>query len=109
VDREDSPQDTSPDEGYVLELTVSSDDAADPDAKQDDLQWYEPSVWSRLAVSRPLVILLVIAFLALVIGPSLIWAFHRDPEPPKPKPTPVRGYPALHERTLPQHAQPRQS
>ena len=67
-------------------------DVLETDAELESDEAYGPGLFSRLAENRAVVILLVIAFLALVIGPSLYYVLHREPEQPKPRPN--RVYPA---------------
>jgi hypothetical protein len=87
VDSDEYPQ-IAPDNEGVLDATLNQESPDDPSALQGDYQWYEPGLFSRLAANKPLIILLVIAFLLLVIGPSLFYVFN----PPRPKPPiPVRG------------------
>lgn len=45
-----------------------------------------PSLFARLARSRTLVIVVILAFLLLILGPSLYWIFHR-PDLRRPAPT----------------------
>ncbi len=54
----------------------------------DDYEWYRPGLFARLAASKTLIIVLIIAFVLLVVGPSLFYIFN----PPKPRPPlPVHG------------------
>ncbi len=76
-------------DGYAVEPPVGVDPFAFPAAEQsDDYQWYKPSLIARLSHNRGLLILLIIAFLLLVIGPSVFYILN----PPRPRPPlPVRG------------------
>ncbi len=60
----------------------------------DDYQWYRPGLFARLTQNRALLILLIVAFLVLVIGPSLFYILN-PPRPRPPLPVRGRGIPAL--------------
>jgi hypothetical protein len=88
----DEYQQTAPESEFVAELPL------DPESFEElpsaaDYQWYRPSVWTRLATNKPLIILLIIAFLVLVIGPSLFYVLN-PPRPRPPRPVPGQGFPA---------------
>ena len=57
---------------------------------------YEPGFFARVTMNRPLVILLVIAFLLLVLAPWLFYALN-PPHPRPSRPVPRRVYPTLNE------------
>jgi hypothetical protein len=94
VDSNEYPQ-TTPDDELVLELTHNPEpldpEPLDPEPRggtAQDYQWYEPGLFARLTQNRALIVLLIIAFLVLVIGPSLFYILN----PPRPRPPiPVRG------------------
>lgn len=79
---------------FVLELTYNPPEPEDPGP--EEFQWYEPSFFRKLASNRPLVILLIVAFLVLVVGPSLFYLFN-PPRPRPPRPVRGQGIPALSE------------
>jgi hypothetical protein len=90
VDSNEYPQST-PDDELVLEVTMDPEPYV---GAAQDYQWYEPGLFARLTQNRALIVLLIIAFLVLVIGPSLFYILN----PPRPRPPlPIRGqgFPAL--------------
>jgi hypothetical protein len=89
VDSNDYRQTTS-DQELVPEGTLDREplDREPQVATAQDYQWYEPGLFARLTQNRALILLLIIAFLVLVIGPSLFYILN----PPRPRPPlPVRG------------------
>jgi len=88
----------TPDEQLVLE------DAFNPEwLRDDDLdplledEPYEPGFFARLTARRPLVILLVIAFLLLILAPSLYYLLN-PPHPRPPRQVPGRVITVLNEK-----------
>ena len=71
------------------------DPAVDPGEEDDDA--YEPSFFARLTANRLLVIVLVVAFLLLILGPWLYYLLN-PPEPRPPRQIPRRAIPVLNER-----------
>ncbi len=88
----DEYQQTARESEFVAELTHNPESLEELPAAED-YQWYRPSVWTRLATNKPLIILLIIAFLVLVIGPSLFYVLN-PPRPRPPRPVPGQGIPA---------------
>ena len=96
MDSDGHPQIT-PEPDPVLGLTYGPEPdqrivaAAPP---PDEYEWYDPGFFARLTGNRPLIILLIIAFLILILGPSLFYVLN----PPRPRPIkrlPGQGIPAM--------------
>ncbi len=86
------------DQDWVLEITYGAPKVAEwtPAVVKQEYEWYRPSLITRLSTSRPMLITLVVAFLLLVLGPSLFWLLN-PPHAAAPKPVggiPVRSAPA---------------
>ena len=64
---------------------------------EEDDEVYEPSFFARLTANRLLIIVLVVAFLLLILGPWLYYLLN-PPEPRPPRQIPRRAIPVLNER-----------
>lgn len=88
----------TPDEELSLESAFNpewlQDDELDP--VQED-EPYEPGFFARLTAKRPLVFLLVIAFLLLILAPWLYYVLN-PPHPRPPRQVPSRVITVLNEK-----------
>jgi hypothetical protein len=92
---------TPPRDDYAITVLYRPEPVRPPEPEPaKEWEWYAPSFFSRLAENRPLVIFLIIAFLVLVVGPSLFYVFN-PPRPRPPLPVRGRGFPTLQERESP--------
>ncbi len=104
MESHDYPQ-TTPDDEVALELALNPEplDYERQVGAAPDYQWYEPGLFARLTQNRALIVLLIVAFLVLVIGPSLFYILN-PPRPRPPLPVRGRGIPALNAPVLDQAA-----